>query len=249
MKTKKAVITAAGKGQRNLPLQTLIDSDGIEKSVFSILIEDALSAGIEEIGVVIRAEDEKNYQKVAGEYINRLRFIHQNEPRGYGHAILCAKEFVGSNSFLHMVGDHLNVSITEKGCSQKLVEIAESENCLVSAVQSTHESQLAYFGTVGASKVSGNTGMFKVNKVVEKPTPTEAEQSLFSPSLRSSHYLCFFGIHVLTPAIFDVLENLLNESAADHLVTLSEALDELANREKYLAYEHPGWRYDLGAPD
>lgn len=246
MKTKKAVITAAGKGQRNLPLQTLIDSDGIEKSVLSILIEDTLSAGIEEIGIVIRPEDEKNYQKVSGDYLNRLVFIHQDEPLGYGHAILCAKEFVGNNSFLHMVGDHLNVSLTKKGCSQKLVEIAELENCSVSAVQATHESQLPYFGTVGASRVSGSLKQFKINKVVEKPTPTEAEQSLFVPGLRSSHYLCFFGIHVLTPIVFEILENLSKESESNYKVTLSEALNELADREKYLAYEHPGWRYDLG---
>ncbi len=246
LKTKKAVITAAGTGQRNLPLQSLIDSDGTEKSVLSILIEDTLNAGVEEIGLVINPEDEKSYREEASKFINRLVFIHQNEPLGYGHAIMCAKDFVGNSSFLHMVGDHLNVSLSEKGCSQRLIEIAEVEKCTVSAVQATHESQLTYYGTVGADRVSGTPDQYKVNKVVEKPTPTEAEQSLFVPGLRSSHYLCFFGIHVLTNTIFSILEKLINDSDSEHKVTLSEALNELAKKEKYLAYEHPGWRYDLG---
>jgi UTP--glucose-1-phosphate uridylyltransferase len=85
------------------------------------------------------------------------------------------------------------------------VKIAEMEACSVSAVQSTSETQLPFYGTVGGKRVPGKKGLYKVDKVIEKPTPTEAEQSLIIPGLRSSHYLCFFGIHVLTPAVFDIL--------------------------------------------
>ena len=127
MNIDKAVITAAGSKQKNLPLQTLIDRDGVEKSVLQILVEECLRADIKEIGIVINPENEQSYRKVIGEHKNRIRFIHQNEPLGYGHSIFCAKDFAKSNPVLHLVGDHLYVSRTHKGCAQLLVEVARSE--------------------------------------------------------------------------------------------------------------------------
>jgi UTP--glucose-1-phosphate uridylyltransferase len=247
MKTKKALITAAAKKQRNLPLQTLVNRDGIEKSVLEIIIEEILLAGIEEIGIVINPEDETRYKEVVKDYNNKISFIHQSEPLGYGHAIYCAKEFSENSSILHLVGDHLNVSLRPEGCSEKLVKIAEQETCTVSAVQSTPETQLPFYGTIGAKRVPGKKGLYKVVKVIEKPTPTEAEQSLTIPGLRSSHYLCFFGIHVLTPSVFDILGFELKNSDSPQNVTLSSALNELSQKEQYLAFEHPGMRYDIGS--
>ncbi len=247
MKTKKAVITAAGRKQRNLPLQTLVDRDGIEKSVLEIIIEETLAAGVEDIGIVINPEDENRYKEVVKDYSSRISFIYQHEPLGYGHAVYCAKEFSEKSSILHLVGDHLNVSLLPEGCSEKLVKIAEKEACTVSAVQSTSETQLPFYGTIGAKRVTGNKGLYKVDKVIEKPTPTEAEQNLIIPGLRSSHYLCFFGIHVLTPSVFDLLGFELEKSSNPVNVTLSAALNELSKKEQYLAFEFPGMRYDIGS--
>jgi len=247
MKTKKVVITAAGKKQRNLPLQTLVDRDGIEKSVLEIIIEETLVAGVEEIGIVINPEDESRYKEVLKEYSSRLNFIYQSEPLGYGHAVYCAKEFSENSFILHLVGDHLNVSSQPEGCSEKLVKIAVQEDCTISAVQSTSETQLPFYGTIGAKRVQGKKGLYKVDKVIEKPTPTEAEQNLIIPGLRSSHYLCFFGIHVLTPSIFDILEFELKKSDDPRNITLSGALNELSQKEQYLAFEYPGMRYDIGS--
>lgn len=247
MKTKKALITAAGKKQRNLPLQTLVDRDGIEKSVLEILIEETFVAGVEEIGIVINPEDEHRYKEVVKDSSNRISFVYQSEPLGYGHAIYCAKDFSENSSILHLVGDHLNVSLQPEGCSEKLVKIAEKEACTVSAVQSTSETQLPFYGTIGGKRVQGKKALYKVDKVVEKPTPTEAEQSLIIPGLRSGHYLCFFGIHVLTPSVFDILGIELKKSKDPRNVTLSCALNELSKKEQYLAFEHPGMRYDIGS--
>jgi UTP--glucose-1-phosphate uridylyltransferase len=247
MKTRKALITAAAKKQRNLPLQTLVNRDGTEKSVLEIIIEETLVAGVEEIGIVINPEDENRYREVVKDYNSRIKFIYQKEPLGYGHAIYCAKEFSENSSILHLVGDHLNVSLQPEGCSEKLVKIAEQEACTVSAVQATSETQLPFYGTIGAKRVPGKKGLYKVTGVIEKPTPTEAEQSLVIPGLRSSYYLCFFGIHVLTPSVFDILGFELKKSNDPKSVTLSRALDELSKKEQYLAFEHPGMRYDLGS--
>ena len=246
MKITKAVITAAGKKQRTLPLQTLIDRDGTEKSVLGIIVEETLRAGVEEICIVAKPGDEAPYIAVAGDHAGRLQFVHQPEPLGYGHAIYCAKEFIGDDPFLHLVGDHLYVSRDEKGCARQVVAIAEAENCAVSAVQATRENMLPYYGTVGGRRVPGRSDLYRVETVFEKPTPTNAEQQLIVPGLRAGHYLCFFGIHVLTPTILDILGRQLEAVGDTGKVTLSHALDVLAQREQYLALEKQDWRYDVG---
>ena len=240
MRIKKAVITAAGQSQRALPLQTLIDRDGQEKPVLSILIEQALSASVEEICVVVWPGDETRYADAAGRHASAVRFVAQTEPKGYGNAILCARAFTGGDAFLHMVGDHLYVSTGAEPSTQRLVALAESAECSVSGVQPTRESLLPRFGAVAGRRVEGRNGLYRVDTVVEKPTPTEAEQRLMVPGIRAGYYLCFFGIHVLTPAVMELL--------AKGAPTLSAALADLSRHEQYLALEDEGRRYDLGAP-
>jgi len=246
LRIQKAVITAAGQNQRALPLQTLIDRDGREKSVLSILIEQALVANIEEICVVVWPGDESRYALAAGKYAASVRFLPQPEPLGYGHAIYCARSFTGSEPFLHMVGDHLYVSSAPKASAQRLVDLAEAEECAVSGVQPTRESLLPRFGTVAGRRMPGRQDLYRVETVIEKPTPTEAEQRLMVPGIRAGYYLCFFGIHVLTPAVMNLLGRML-AAAPDARITLSAALAELARSEQYLALEEDGRRYDLGA--
>ena len=247
MRIHKAVITAAGPNQRALPLQTLIDRDGREKPVLSILIEQALAAKVEEISVVIWPGDESRYAKAAGKYATSVRFLPQPEPLGYGHAVYCARDFTGPDPFLHMVGDHLYVSGALKASAQRLVELAEAEECSVSGVQPTRESLLPRFGTVAGRRMAGRQDLYRIDTVIEKPTPTEAEQRLMVPGLRAGYYLCFFGIHVLTPTVMNLLGRML-ASAPEARITLSAALAELARCEQYLALEADGRRYDLGAP-
>jgi UTP--glucose-1-phosphate uridylyltransferase len=245
MKITKAVITAAGPKQHTLPLQTLIDQDGIEKSVLRVIVEEALRAQVEEICVVVAPGDETAYAQVAGDHARRLHFVQQPEHRGYGHAVFCARHFTGQESFLHLVGDHLYVSATEKGCAQHLVEVAQAEQCSVSAVQRTRESQIGHYGVIGGHRMHGRPDLYKIETVVEKPTPTEAEERLLIPGLRAGHYLSFFGMHVLTPAVMDLLASEM--AAADgQPVTLSGALAKLSSREQYLALETSGRRYDVG---
>jgi UTP--glucose-1-phosphate uridylyltransferase len=237
MKIRKAVITAAGRSQRSLPLQTLIDRDGVEKHVLRIIVEEALRADVEEIAMVVSPGDEAAYARVAGDHAGRLLFIPQPEPLGYGHAVLCARAFVGQEPFLHLVGDHLYISRTDKGCAQRLVEVATAQACAVSAVQATRENQLTRFGAVGGQRVAGSPDLYRVETVIEKPTPTEAEQRLVVPGMRAGHYLCFFGMHVLTPTVMEFLGPGRG---------LSDALAEVARREQYLALEFQDRRYDIG---
>jgi UTP--glucose-1-phosphate uridylyltransferase len=239
LRIRKAVITAAGQNQRALPLQTLIDRDGQEKSVLGILVEQALNAGVEEICVVVWPGDEARYAQAAARHAGRLRFVQQPEPLGYGHAIWCAREFTAGAPFLHLVGDHLYVRCDGESCARPLLQLAEAESCAVSAVQATRESQLPRYGAIGGRRMPGHQDAYRVETVVEKPTPTEAEQRLMVPGMRAGYYLCFFGMHVLTPSVLERLGH--------GRVSLSAALDAAARHEQYLALESPDHRYDIGA--
>ena len=242
MKLRRAVITAAGRDGQQLPLQRLIDRDGIPKTALQIVVEEAVAAGTDEIAIVVRPGDEAAFRAAAGGSASRLELLPQVEPLGYGNAIQVTRAFVDDEPFLHFVGDHLYVSDATRRCAQQLVAIAEAEGCAVSAVQATRESMLPFYGTVGGRRVPEIRGLYEVETVVEKPTPTRAEQDLIVPGLRAGHYLCFFGMHVLTPAIFDLLAALGDAGQRQ----LSPALAQLAARERYLAYEVHGRRFNLG---
>jgi len=239
----KAVITAAGRSQRTLPTQIVIDRDGGEKSVLRIIVEEVLRTGVEEICVVVCPGDEQAYASAVGDHAGRLHFVQQKEPDGYGHALHCSHQFVGDDPFLHLVGDHLYVSQDVRGCAKQVVDVASAENCAVSAVQSTHEAHLPYYGTVGGSRLHERPDLYRVDRVLEKPTPTEAEQQLVVPGLRTGHYLCLFGIHVFTPTILSILGE---QIATGGVAILSEAMTRLATREQYVATATKGRRYDVG---
>jgi UTP--glucose-1-phosphate uridylyltransferase len=113
-------------------------------------------------------------------------------------------------------------------------------------VQATHESKLPYYGTVGGRLVPGRQRLYQIEKVIEKPTPTEAEQKLIVPGLRAGNYLCFFGMHVLTPTVMQILSELVSESGDKGGVQLTTALTRMAAKEPYLALELQGRRYDIG---
>jgi UTP--glucose-1-phosphate uridylyltransferase len=245
MHIAKAVITAAGPDQRRLPLHRFVDVDGAEKLALQIIIEEILAAGIEQICIVVRPGDADAYAEAASEYAGLLEFVEQPEARGYGEALYRAADFVGDEPFLHLVSDHLYLSGESRRCAQQLVEAARVADAAISAVQPTRESMLPYYGTVGGRLVAGKTDLYEIEDVLEKPTPTEAEQRLIVPGLRASHYLCLFGMHVLTPTVMEILGRQLAAARGESIV-LSPALGELARRERYLAKVLNGMRYNIG---
>jgi UTP--glucose-1-phosphate uridylyltransferase len=244
MKITKAVVTAAGPGQSSLPLQHLVDRDGVEKTALEMIIEEIDAAGIDSIAIVLSPGSEDAYREAAGKLVDRLTFVVQQEARGYGQALLCARDYVGDEPFLHLVGDHLYLSRNEKKCAQHLVQVASKYDCTVSAVQGTREHMLPYFGTVGGLRVAQETDLYEVKRVIEKPTPTLAEQELTIAGFRSGTYLCFFGMHVLTATVMDILEQLVASRTGS--VPLADALQELASRQRYLACDVNGQRYNIG---
>ena len=248
MKIERAVITAAGKGQRGIPLQTIVDRDGETRSALEIILREVRDAGVRKTAVVVRPGDEEVYAEAAGQEVDALTFLPQSEPRGYGHALYQARQFTGEDAFLHLVSDHLYVSDEAAGCARQLVEVAGAEACAVSAVQATRETTLPLYGAVGGTRLSGRERLYQADRVLEKPTPTLAEQELVVPGMRAAHYLCFFGMHVLTPSVMSALGTALEQAASPETVTLSTALHAVARREKYLAFEIRGARHNIGVP-
>jgi len=244
MQIKKALITSAGEDQRKLALQTLVDRDGNRKTVLEILIDEVRQAGIEEIGVIIHPGDLEVYTDIV-KNDPQIHFIQQDKPLGYGYAILRGAEFIGNDYFLHLVGDHLHVNRTNIPCARHLTDIARQNNCSVSAVTPTRENLIPNYGTVGGKRIPSTQDLYLIDKVIEKPTPTVAEQKLIIPGLRAGHYLCFFGMHVLSPSIMQILAKNL-ALANGNKISLTDALNELAQKEQYLALEKNDWRFDMG---
>lgn len=239
----KAVITAAGPGQQHLLHQTLATADNRRPTIGDFLLE-LLSDSVDEIAIVVPAGETGRFQSLFSGAGRRIAFLEQSEPRGYADAIYRAREFVGDSAFLHLVGDHfyLPVDGAASGLTGELVKLHASEGCSVSAVSATREGLLPYFGAVGGPALGPR--LYQVDTVLEKPTPTEAERVLTAAGLRQGHYLCFFGIHLFTPGLMAILHEQLGGSGK---CTLSDALQILARRERYLATILPGHRFDIGS--
>lgn len=250
----------------------LIDRDGLAKPVIQIIIEEALESGIQEVCIVCAPGDEMRYRDqlaqlrcnllegYSGEdwateqarrieiILRRISFAVQEEALGYGHAVCCARDFVGDEPFLLLLGDHLYVSRDTRRCAQQLLELAAREQCAVAAVHPAREHLVGHYGAVAGKGASGLPGVYSIEKIVEKPSISVAEAELQTPGLRTGHYLCFFGMHVLPPTLFPIIENecALAQDRAQGC-QLTPALHELARRERYLAAELHGDRYDVGA--
>ncbi len=246
MKIGKAVITAAGEHHSNLPLQSVVDRDGVSGTVLHRTLNEVVEAGIDEIAIIVRPGQAERYLSAAGSHASRLVFFEQDNPRGYGDAILRAVEFISNEPFLHLVSDHLYVSTGQHSCAAQLCEMAVAQECSISAIQPTRENEIIYFGTVGGRPVAQLERLYEVTTVVEKPTPTIAEQELVVAGQRSGHYLCLFGMHVLTPVVLRILQANLNAAGPGQSIDLSESLAQLAQTERYLAFEVDGSRFNIG---
>jgi UTP--glucose-1-phosphate uridylyltransferase len=249
----------------------LVDRDGLTKPVLQIIAEEALDSGIEEICVVSAPGDEAYYRRQfeahaanlksafkgvewaeqqigrLAELERRMRFAVQPTPEGYGHAVWCARDFVGGSPFLLLLGDHLYISQAASRCARQLLDLAAAEACAVSAVQATREHLIHQYGTLAGKRLHNRPEVWVIDEIIEKPTPTLAELRLHVPGLRAAHYLCFFGMHVLTSSIFDLLGDLVEGDVREGgQIQLTAALNTLARREKYLALETQGSRHNLG---
>jgi UTP--glucose-1-phosphate uridylyltransferase len=248
VKLTKAIIPMAGPAHRELPLQHVTTGEGRTKRVVALQIEELLAAGIRDIALITAPGTRPFFAELAAAFGSSIELVEQAEARGFGHAVLLLEKWIGREPFLVQVCDHVFVSYTPKSCTEQLIEVAEREGCSVSGVQATADSQLPYFGVVGGQRIQGSEELFSVETVLEKPTPTVAEQTCMIAGLRQGTYLGLFGTHALTPEVFACLREDEATLAAGKRLGLTESLAALATRERYLALEVRGHRVDLEGP-
>src|SRR5262249_57135357 len=143
-----------------------------------------------------------------------------------GHAVWCARSFVRDQPFLLLLSDHLYISSEARRCARQVIEVAAAENCPVSAVQATREHLIHQYGTLTGRRIPEHHEIYTIDEIVEKPNPTLAELRLQVPGLRSGHYLCFFGMHVLMPVVFELLDELIRGNVRElRQIQLTTALN------------------------
>jgi UTP--glucose-1-phosphate uridylyltransferase len=245
-----AVITAAAPNQRHLLHQTIASPGGrlntIAHRSVDLLLPDGREPLVDRLAIVIPPGDRPLFEELSSK---KVTLIEQTGARGYLQALYAARDFIAQDPCLHLVGDHFYMANQGHASSlaSELIATYNREASTVVAVQPTHESQLQYFGAIGGVPWPNSAGqqLYQVQSVIEKPTPTEAEQKLIVSGLRSGHYLCFFGMHLFSPSLMQLLDEAFASNQTPP--SLSAALHSLAQRERVLATILPGVRYDLGA--
>jgi UTP--glucose-1-phosphate uridylyltransferase len=254
----------------------LVDRDGLTKPVVQIIGEEAVDSGIEEICIITQPGEEPAYRdyfrrmtdsELTGfkgkdwaileseklhAFGERLHFAEQHSPEGFGHAVYQAKQFVGDEPFLLLLGDHVYISDIKDRCARQLIKVYEQYMLeAVTGVQPTVERLLHLFGVIRGNPVDPNRGIYRAELIIEKPPIETARERLTTPGLPAGNYLAHFGMHVFSPRIFDSLEHLivnnLREKGEIQLTAAQEHLRE-QTPEKYWAVVNQGQRYDTGIP-
>ena len=275
---KKAVIPIAGYGTRLFPatkavpkaLFPIISQDGFAKPVIQLIIEEALTAGVEEVCLVaqpqqvepiadyfagtvadaIREKSELAAQADRLEEIGeRLHFAIQAEPQGFGHAIYCARDFAAGEPVIILLGDHLYISESDVSCAKQLTAVYERVGQSVTSLDLCHESELSVNGIVHGNPAIESSRLYTLTQISEKPTADFAQAHLRVEGIPERQYLCNFGIDLLTPLLFDILDYNYKHQVLTHgEIQLRDAMTEMIRQEGMYGYRVAGERYDTGNP-
>jgi len=250
----------------------IIDQDGIAKPAVLLIVEEAINAGIEEVIIIVQPDDAEdfrkffntqisieNYNKLSSQFQDysrhileigrRVRFAIQQNQEGFGHAIYCAREEVGDEPFLLMLGDHIYRSNTGASCAQQLLKIYETHSTSVVGLRVTPQDQIANFGTVTGIWLNENN-LLNITEFAEKPTLEYARTSLHIAGMAEDEYLTIFGQYILKPEVFDILENNIRHNLRERgEFQLTSALDRLRQNDGFLGQVIDGRRFDIGLPD
>jgi UTP-glucose-1-phosphate uridylyltransferase len=279
-KVRKAVIPAAGFGTRLFPaskatkkeLFPIVDRDGIAKPVILLLVEEALSAGIEQVIIIVQENDLddfraffevqvtiENYNKLPRHFQDyarrileigsRVSFVTQGAQEGFGHAVYCVREAVGNEPFLLMLGDHLYRSNTELSCAQQLIAAFDGHGMSTLGLRRTPEDQLANFGTATGVWLEDKR-LLSISEFAEKPTVDYARNNLRVPGFSNENYLTVFGQYIIKPMLFDYLEEHIKNNVRERgEFQLTSALDRLRKEDGFLGLIVDGQRFDIGLPE
>ncbi|AWB46173.1 UTP--glucose-1-phosphate uridylyltransferase [Paenibacillus sp. CAA11] len=255
MKIRKAIIPAAGLGTRFLPATKAMPKEMlpiVDKPTIQYIIEEAVASGIEDIIIVTgkgkRAiEDhfdnsfelehhlsEKSKWSLLEEVrrpseMADIHYIRQKEPKGLGHAVWCARKFIGNEPFAVLLGD--DIVEAQVPCLKQMIDVYERYGRSIVGVQPVGHEEVSRYGIVDADKLEER--IYRAKRLVEKPRPEEAPSDL-----------AIMGRYILTPGIFDVLE--AQQEGVGGEIQLTDAISRLGESENILAYHFDGSRHDVG---
>jgi len=255
-KVRKAVIPAAGLGTRFLPATKAQPKEMltiVDKPTIQYIIEECVASGIEEI-LIITGRNKKSIEdhfdrsielemeleksgkdemlkmvRDISDMVN-IHFIRQKEPRGLGHAINCARTFVGEEPFAVLLGDDI-VYNDETPCLKQLIDCHNEYGTSVLGVQTVTETAVNKYGIVGGVHIKD--GVYKVENLIEKPSVEEAPSNV-----------AILGRYIITPKIFEILDS--TAPGKGNEIQLTDALLKLIKEEDMYAYDFEGRRYDAG---
>lgn len=256
MKVRKAIIPAAGLGTRFLPATKAQPKEMlpiVDKPTLQYIIEEAIESGIEEILIItgrnkssienhfdksveLELELEKSGKTELLEEVRKIsdmvniHYIRQKEPKGLGHAIHCAKSFIGDEPFAVLLGDDI-VYNPEKPCLKQMIEAYDEYKTSILGVQEVAHEDVSKYGIVEGKHIEGR--VYKVKDLVEKPSIEDAPSNI-----------AILGRYIINPAIFEILEHTKPGKGGE--IQLTDGLKELAQREAMYAYVFEGRRYDVG---
>lgn len=255
MKIRKAIIPAAGLGTRFLPATKAMPKEMlpiVDKPTIQYIVEEAVASGIEDIIIVtgkgkraIEDHFDNSFElefnlaeKQKWELLESVRkssemadihYIRQKEPRGLGHAIWCARKFIGNEPFAVLLGD--DIVQADKPCLKQMIEIYDQYKSSIVGVQQVPWEEVSRYGLVDGTELAER--VYKANRLVEKPKREEAPSNL-----------AILGRYILTPRIFDMLEE--QQVGVGGEIQLTDAISRLSEVERIIAYDFEGKRHDVG---
>jgi UTP--glucose-1-phosphate uridylyltransferase len=253
----------------------VVGTDGIARALFHYHLLELEAAGIQEICIIVQpGEDELVHQYLKGpgaDYLRRLekypallreaeqmqgfarriRFAVQHQQEGYGHAVFQTKSFADGEPVLLGLGDHLFRGQPLSPYRELAECAAISDGRSVSAVNRIREHQLKGYGTIAGTRRAENPRLIDVSRIVEKPSPAVAQDSLHVNDLPPQTWLGWFGLHLLAPSIYEILAEMIRDDIRDNgEFQLTRAQELQRQREGYLALEMTAaTRFDFGVPD
>jgi UTP--glucose-1-phosphate uridylyltransferase len=256
MKVRKAIIPAAGLGTRFLPATKAQPKEMlpiVDKPTIQYIIEEAVASGIEEILIItgrskraiedhfdksveleleLKSKGKNDLLELVDGISNlaQIHYIRQKEAKGLGHAILCAKTFVGDEPFAVMLGDDI-VDNDDYPCLKQLIDVFDEYKTTVLGVQEVDRSNVDKYGIVAGKHIED--GVYKVKDLVEKPEVDKAPSNI-----------AILGRYIITPKIFEILENTCPGKGGE--IQLTDALKTLLENEAMYAYTFEGRRHDVG---
>ena len=277
---RKAVIPAAGFGTRLFPatktlkkeMFPVVGRDGRAKPVIMAIVEEVMDSGIEEVAIIIQEDDRElfedffhrrlavgHYNKLSKDdqkYMQRIMdmgakitLLTQETQEGFGHAVHCAREWVGNEPFILLLGDHLYGSDIAESCTRQLMEVYERTGKSVVGLQETPESEVHHFGcATGTWEGDGRT--LSITEFAEKPSAEYAREHLATQDVKDGHFLTLFGQYILTPRIFQLLEeNITHNVREGGEFQLTSCMDKLRQEEGFAGCRIQGRRFDIGIPE